>query len=88
MFFTLAALAIFGHRLTPSLWTLGLAVLLGTLTNGRLDYCYRQLVMAWPFFILVGSSPRSPWLKGGFLALEAYLAWAWFLPLWRQGGLV
>ncbi|MFZ5586026.1 MAG: hypothetical protein ACOZHQ_08870 [Thermodesulfobacteriota bacterium] len=82
------SLLIFGHRFHPGLWGLLLAVWLIGPSTGPLESTYRQNVITWPLFMLIASSPRSPWLKAAWLWLWLYFALKWYLPLWLAGDLV
>ncbi len=77
-----ACLFIFAHRFHSALWAYLIVVFIAGPATGSLESVYRQYLMAWPLFLLVGSSPRSRWLKAALLWLMVYFALTWYLPLW------
>ncbi len=84
----MVAMVAFAHRFNAALWALLLAVFAIGPATGSLESTYRQYLMAWPLFILLGSSPRSPWLKASLFWIMLYLGMTWYLPLWLVGDLV
>jgi hypothetical protein len=84
----LLAMIIFAHRFLPALWALLILIFILGPSTGSLESTYRQYLMAWPVFILIGSSPRSRWIKGAVLWLFLYFAMTWYLPLWLVRDLV
>jgi hypothetical protein len=84
----LLAMIIFAHRFLPALWALLILVYVTGPSTGSLESSYRQYLMAWPLFLLIGSSPRSRWLKAAMLWLFLYFTMTWYLPLWLVGDLV
>ena len=77
-----------GHKLRAGLWALMLAFVLVPAASGNLIANYRQYLMAWPLFLMMGSSPRPAWLKLLLAAVGLGLAWKIYLPLWIAGKLV
>ncbi len=81
-------LIVFAWRLQPGLWAVTVALVLMTPLAGSIDSNYRQYLMAWPFFLLVGGSPRHWSLKVAFLWLQLYFTLAVYYPLWLSGKLI
>lgn len=88
MLIIMGGMLIFAHRFHPALWALLLLTFVAGPSTGSLEAVYRQYLMAWPLFLLVGSSRRGPWLKMGWLWVQLYLALRWYLPLWLGHNLV
>ena len=88
MVLIVGAMVVFAHALHPALWALILLTVAAGPGTGDLEAVYRQNLMAWPLFVLIGSSPRSRWLKMAWLWVSVYFALKWFLPLWLSKDLV
>lgn len=79
---------IFAHHFHPALWVLLALTITAGPATGELESGYRQNLMAWPMFLLIGSSPRSRLLKLLWLWLGVYFGLKWYLPLWLSKDLV
>jgi hypothetical protein len=88
MVLIIGAMLVFGHALHPALWALILLTVAAGPGTGDLESVYRQNLMAWPMFVLIGSSPRGRLLKMVWLWVSVYFALKWFLPLWLAKDLV
>jgi hypothetical protein len=88
MVLIIGALVVFAHRFHPALWALILLTVTAGPATGDLEAVYRQNLMSWPIFILIGSSPRSRLLKLAWFWLSVYFGLKWFLPLWLARDLV
>ncbi|CAO0824837.1 PA14 domain-containing protein [Desulfarculales bacterium] len=88
MVMIIGAMLIFAHPMHAALWALILLTVAAGPGTGDLESVYRQNLMAWPLFVLIGSSPRNRWLKMGWLWMSVYFALKWFLPLWLSKDLV
>ncbi|MFH1035445.1 MAG: hypothetical protein V1806_13130 [Pseudomonadota bacterium] len=88
MVLILGAMVVFSHGMHPALWALLIITVVAGPSSGSLEAVYRQNVMAWPLYVLIGSSPRSRWLKMAWLWLSVYFSLKWFMPLWLAKDLV
>jgi hypothetical protein len=88
MVLIVGAMLVFAHGFHPALWALIFLTVAAGPGTGDLESVYRQNVMAWPMFVLIGSSPRSRWLKMAWLWISVYFALKWYLPLWLANDLV
>lgn len=87
LIFALMITLAFGRRYRPPLWAYAALVLIMGTATGTLICNYRQYLMAWPLFMLLGASSRPAWLKAGFIWLGLFLATRIYLPLWLAGKL-
>ena len=73
---------LFIHRFSSTLWALLGAVFWLNHATGSLMSNFRQYLAAWPWFAMLGSSPRPAWLKVAWAAGMLWLFWHDFLPTW------
>ncbi|MCF8034166.1 MAG: hypothetical protein K9K66_19045 [Desulfarculaceae bacterium] len=84
----LGGLALFAHRFVPALWALLAALFWLNHSSGSLLSNFRQYLAAWPWFLLLASSPRPAWLKAAWAAVMLWFFWRQFLPSWLTNNLM
>jgi hypothetical protein len=82
-----AMMALFRWRFRPELWALMLAVILVSPATGSLEADFRHYLMAWPLFMLLGSSPLNYWIKALFIWLMLFLAADIMIPAWLNNSI-